>query len=127
MLAISGSTRKASSNTALLHALAMAAPVGIEMILFDGTLRLPVFSPDLEGEQTPDSIALAHASYRGDDSGLHLPRGAKAANTTGQLIRMLPQHRTSQDKQHFPRYARGPNLPAVRVYAITTLERSPRP
>jgi chromate reductase len=48
ILAVSGSARRQSTNTALLRALAAAAPEGVEVVVFDGVGRLPVFSPDLE-------------------------------------------------------------------------------
>jgi len=45
-LAISGSLRAASTNTALLRAAARAAPLGIAVDIYDGLGRLPVFNPD---------------------------------------------------------------------------------
>jgi NAD(P)H-dependent FMN reductase len=50
ILAISGSARHESTNTALLRALAAAAPQGVEVVVFAGVGRLPVFSPDLDGD-----------------------------------------------------------------------------
>lgn len=54
LLAISGSARLASTNTALLRALAEVSPVDVE--LFHALHQLPVFSPDLEGESTPPVV-----------------------------------------------------------------------
>ena len=51
ILAISGSLRAASSNSALLRAAARLAPEGVEITLFDGLGRLPPFNPDLEGAE----------------------------------------------------------------------------
>jgi len=56
-LAISGSLRAASTNTALLGALARNAPPGCDIALYDGLARLPVFNPDDEGERTPAEAA----------------------------------------------------------------------
>jgi len=56
-LAISGSLRAASTNTALLAALARNAPTGIAVTLYDGLARLPIFNPDDEGERTPAEAA----------------------------------------------------------------------
>lgn len=56
VLAISGSTRQLSTNTELLKFLADVAPSGFEIQLFDGLRDLPVFSPDLEGEDTPPLV-----------------------------------------------------------------------
>lgn len=48
ILAISGSLRKVSSNTALLHAAIALSPKNVEMKLYDGLGDLPHFNPDLE-------------------------------------------------------------------------------
>lgn len=48
VLAISGSLRKASLNTALLRATACLAPPGIEVALYRGLGDLPLFNPDIE-------------------------------------------------------------------------------
>lgn len=48
ILAISGSLRKASLNTALLRAAARMAPPGIEVTLYRGLGELPLFNPDIE-------------------------------------------------------------------------------
>lgn len=46
VLAISGSLRKASLNSALLRAVARLAPAGIEVRLYRGLGDLPLFNPD---------------------------------------------------------------------------------
>ncbi len=56
LLALSGSARRASTNTSLLKHLAELAPPDIEITLFEDLIRFPVFSPDLEGEHTPAII-----------------------------------------------------------------------
>lgn len=56
ILAISGSPREASTNTALLKAIQSRTSEGIELIVFNQLHRLPVFSPDLEGENTPAEV-----------------------------------------------------------------------
>ena len=48
ILAVSGSLRTASSNTALLRAAARLAPEGVEVILYEGLASLPHFNPDLD-------------------------------------------------------------------------------
>jgi NAD(P)H-dependent FMN reductase len=57
ILALSGSARRESTNTALLRAVSRAAPEGVEVAVYDGIGRLPVFSPDLEAEPLPDAVA----------------------------------------------------------------------
>ncbi|MGO7543603.1 NADPH-dependent FMN reductase [Rhizobium ruizarguesonis] len=56
ILAISGSARLNSTNTAMLRAIRAIAPSDIEVSIFDGVGRLPVFSPDLEGESLPEVV-----------------------------------------------------------------------
>ena len=50
LLAISGSLRAASSNSAILRAAALVAPHQADVAIFDGIARLPFFSPDLDRE-----------------------------------------------------------------------------
>jgi chromate reductase len=47
-LALSGSLRASSSNSALLRATAHLAPAGVEVIFFEGLEPIPAFNPDLE-------------------------------------------------------------------------------
>lgn len=53
ILAISGSAREASTNTALLRGMKNLAPTGVELLIFNRLNTLPVFSPDFEGKATP--------------------------------------------------------------------------
>ena len=52
-LAISGSLRAASSNTALLRAAIALAPAGVKVELYENMGELPHFNPDLESELPP--------------------------------------------------------------------------
>jgi NAD(P)H-dependent FMN reductase len=52
-LAISGSLRRVSTNTALLRAMAANAPDSVAVELYDGLGDLPIFNPDREGGLTP--------------------------------------------------------------------------
>ncbi|MES2015759.1 MAG: NADPH-dependent FMN reductase [Pseudomonadota bacterium] len=52
-VAISGSLRAASANTALLRAAVALAPAGTEIVVYDGVGKLPHFNPDLEA--APDA------------------------------------------------------------------------
>ncbi|MBN0988348.1 NADPH-dependent FMN reductase [Amphritea pacifica] len=56
ILAISGSARAASTNTALLRAMKNIAPADVELLVFNRLDALPVFSPDSEGEATPAAV-----------------------------------------------------------------------
>src|SRR3954464_8693604 len=53
ILAISGSLRAASTNTALLRAAALLAPEGVEIDLYRFLGDLPHFNPDLEDAEPP--------------------------------------------------------------------------
>lgn len=48
IIALSGSLRRGSTNTALIEAARRVAPAGIEVTLYDGIGALPLFTPDLE-------------------------------------------------------------------------------
>jgi chromate reductase len=67
VLAISGSLRAGSYNTALARAAAAAAPAGVEVELFGGLGDLPLFDADLEGEE-PDSVRRLRQSIREADA-----------------------------------------------------------
>ena len=57
IIAISGSLRAASHNTAVLHAARRLAPTGVEIVPFEGIGQLPFFNSDLEGERLPEVVA----------------------------------------------------------------------
>jgi len=50
LLALSGSLRKKSYNTALIKAVIQLAPEGIEIVFFDEMELIPLFNPDREDE-----------------------------------------------------------------------------
>lgn len=51
ILAVSGSLRKASVNTALLRAITRMAPDDITVLLYRGLGELPLFNPDIESPE----------------------------------------------------------------------------
>src|SRR5262245_37837636 len=53
LLALSGSLRRVSVNTALLRAAVHLAPDGVEVVLYEGLGNLPHFNPDLEADEPP--------------------------------------------------------------------------
>lgn len=57
VLAVSGSLRASSSNTALVHAAAAMAPDGVEVSVYEGMGDLPHFNPDLDAEPAPAPVA----------------------------------------------------------------------
>ena len=61
ILAISGSLRAASHNTALLRAAADLAPEGVEVELYQGLELLPPFNEDWERDPPSEAIRLREA------------------------------------------------------------------
>ena len=57
LLAISGSLRAVSSNTAALLAAARLAPAGVEVVLYGGLGALPLFNPDLDTDAPLPAVA----------------------------------------------------------------------
>jgi chromate reductase len=57
ILAISGSLRAASHNTALLRAAAANAPEGVEIELYDGLEQLPPYNEDRDNDAPPAEVA----------------------------------------------------------------------
>jgi chromate reductase len=68
VLAVSGSLRADSYNTALLRAALEAAPDGIEIELWDGLGDLPLYDQDLETGETPAAVARLRADWGAADA-----------------------------------------------------------
>ncbi len=66
LLAISGSLRAASTNTALLRALQTAAQPPLSVTLFQGLADLPLFSPDDEANTPAPVLAFAASVAHAD-------------------------------------------------------------
>ena len=56
LLAISGSLRTASSNTAVVAAARALAPPGLEVVVYGGLGDLPHFNPDLDTDTPPRGV-----------------------------------------------------------------------
>jgi chromate reductase, NAD(P)H dehydrogenase (quinone) len=56
VLAISGSLRAQSSNTAVLQAAMRLAPPNMEIVFFEGLGALPLFNPDLDTDAPPAPV-----------------------------------------------------------------------
>jgi NAD(P)H-dependent FMN reductase len=68
ILAISGSLRRASSNSALVEAAARLAPDTVEMSIYRGLAELPAFNPDLDGDGTPQAVTTFRAALQACDA-----------------------------------------------------------
>jgi len=68
VLAISGSLRSASSNSALVHAVSLLAPVGIEVSIYRELADIPPFNPDLDTDAAPAAILRLRAALKACDA-----------------------------------------------------------
>lgn len=66
LIALSGSLRHGSTNTALLHAAARLAPPGIIVSVYEELGSLPLFTPDLEEALPPAAQRLRDALCASD-------------------------------------------------------------
>jgi len=65
ILLISGSTRAASTNTALMRTAMAVAPAGVTTKLFEGLTGLPHFNPDDDKEPLHSAVAALRAEIAG--------------------------------------------------------------
>src|SRR5271166_7192880 len=70
LLAISGSLRRASTNTAALEALAKLAPEGVKVLVYRELADLPPFNPDddVEDEPKPKPVETLRALVGASDA-----------------------------------------------------------
>jgi chromate reductase, NAD(P)H dehydrogenase (quinone) len=87
ILAISGSLRKASLNTALLHAVARIAPPGIDVLLYRGLGDLPLFNPDIEASEPAPVVAFRNQIL--DSDALLIASPEYAHGVTGAIKNAL--------------------------------------
>jgi NAD(P)H-dependent FMN reductase len=87
VLALSGSLRAASINSALLRAAVRLAPAGMELRLWSGIGDLPLFNPDHE-PHVPERVAALHAAVAAADA-LLIASPECAHGVTGTLKNAL--------------------------------------
>ena len=87
ILALSGSLRKASYNTALINAVSKLAPSGVDVVVYKGLGYLPLFNPDREQESIPEIIRLREELRKAD--GLLIASPEYAHGITGVLKNAL--------------------------------------
>lgn len=66
LLAISGSLRRGSYNSALLDAAAAEAQADVELVVWRDLAAIPAFNEDLEGAPPPSVVSLRDAVARSD-------------------------------------------------------------
>ena len=90
LLAISGSLRARSSNTAVLEAARVLAPRDVEIALYDGLADLPAFNPDLEeGDATLPPAAADLRARVAEADGLLICSPEYAHGIPGSLKNLL--------------------------------------
>jgi NAD(P)H-dependent FMN reductase len=88
ILAISGSLRAVSSNTAALKAAAFLAPPGMAVVLYDGLAGLPHFNPDLDADPLPPPVEALRRAVGASD-GLLICSPEYARGVAGSLKNAL--------------------------------------
>src|SRR5262252_2669478 len=68
VLAISGSLRSTSSNTALVNASAQLAPSGIEVAIYEDLDQLPPFNPDRDTDRPATPVCAFRAALQSADA-----------------------------------------------------------
>jgi len=68
IFAISGSLRRASSNSALVGAAARLAPVGVDIAIYRELGDIPPFNPDVDTEAAPAAIVRFRAALEASDA-----------------------------------------------------------
>jgi len=68
VLAISGSLRRDSYNTALLRAAAEHVPAGVELELWDGLKAVPPYDEDDDGDLAPAAVTALRSAVAGADA-----------------------------------------------------------
>ena len=68
VLAISGSLRQASSNTALVSAAALLAPIGVDVSVYRELAQVPPFNPDLDTDAAPVGVIRFRAALEACDA-----------------------------------------------------------
>ena len=88
ILAISGSLRSGSSNTAALRAAMHLSPPGVAVSLFQGIDDLPFFNADLDGDDIPEPVAAFRAAI-GEADGLLISSPEYARGVAGVMKNAL--------------------------------------
>ncbi len=101
ILAISGSLRASSTNTALVRATAALAPEHMEMVIYNGLADLPHFSPEIDGDEPPASVVDLRAQLQAAD-GVLICTPEYAFGVPGSLKNALDWTVSSAEFWHKP-------------------------
>jgi len=100
ILAISGSLRRESYNSALINAMAKLAPNGVEIVIFNEMSLVPLFNPDRENENISAVKNLKTALKNAD--GLLISSPEYAHGISGVLKNALDWLVSSDELPYFP-------------------------
>ena len=89
ILAISGSLRASSSNTAILRAITGVAPENIEIKLYEGLGELPHFNPDIDDDNNLPATVKDLRRELNDADGVMICTPEYAHNIPGSLKNLL--------------------------------------
>jgi chromate reductase, NAD(P)H dehydrogenase (quinone) len=68
LLLVSGSTRRGSTNTAVLATARALAPPAVDAVLLEGLRDLPAFDPDLDAPPLPPAVAALRGAVNDADA-----------------------------------------------------------
>jgi len=89
VLAISGSLRKSSVNTAVLRVAAALAPPGVEITLYGDIAHIPAFDPDLDADGAAPTSVLAFREAVDEADGVLIASPEYAHGVSGVLKNAL--------------------------------------
>lgn len=115
ILAISGSLRASSSNTAILRIVIKLAPDNVEIELYEGLGGLPYFNPDLDNDEPPEPIQSLRKELDNAD-GVLICTPEYAHNIPGSLKNLLDWNVSSSTL-----YRKPVAVIATGEYALITL------
>lgn len=101
LLAISGSLRKKSSNSILLHAMVAMVPPNVKVTMYEGLAQLPHFNPDLDMDEAPVEI-VRWRKYLSDTNGVLICTPEYAKGVPGSLKNALDWIVSSGELVHKP-------------------------
>ena len=101
LLAISGSLRAMSSNTALLRLASEVAPSDVAITMYDGLATLPHFNPDDDVDTPPEVVQRLRAQV-GESDGLLFCSPEYAHGVPGSLKNALDWLVASEELPHKP-------------------------
>jgi NAD(P)H-dependent FMN reductase len=102
ILAISGSTRAASSNLNLINAIAQLAAGTFDITIYDSIARLPIFNPDIDNEKDVPAVVTDFRAQLKAADGVLICTPEYAMGVPGALKNAIDWTVSSSDFSHKP-------------------------